>query len=164
MTSRDPAAPDPAPHGPGSPRDPGARARPTGASDLLAVFLGGAVGAVARVAFATWFPADPGTYPWTTFAENVVGAFLLGLVLTILLRSTGLDRRIQLLVGTGALGAFTTYSTLAIELDQLLRDGAVPVASAYAVASLLAGLLAALGGMGLGRRIRPASADVEASG
>ncbi len=122
-------------------------------SDLGFVFLGGAVGATARVALAVAFPVDRGSFPWTTFVENVVGAFLLALLVTVLVRKAIRDRRIHLAVGTGALGAFTTYSTFAVELDHLLRDGGVWVAIVYATASLVLGVLAATGGLLLGRRI-----------
>lgn len=128
--------------------------------DLAAVFVGGAAGATARVAFATWFPTSADRYPWTTFAENVVGAFLLGLVLTLLLRGHGAGRRLQLLVGTGALGAFTTYSTFAVEMDRLVDAGAGPVAITYAIVSLVAGVGAAVSGMLIGRRLRPSNAEV----
>lgn len=125
------------------------------ASDLAFVFLGGAVGATARVSLATTFPADAAAFPWTTFAENVVGAFLLALLMTVLVRKAVLDRRIHLAIGTGALGAFTTYSTFAIELDHLLTDGSVWIAVIYATASLVVGVLAAAGGLLLGRRLIP---------
>jgi fluoride exporter len=144
----------------------GASGRRTGpavtAGDVMAVFAGGAAGATARVAFATWFPTSADRYPWTTFAENVVGAFLLGLVLTLLLRGHGAGRRLQLLVGTGALGAFTTYSTFAVELNRLVDAGAGPVAITYAVVSLAAGIGAALCGMLIGRRRRPGDDEVAA--
>lgn len=130
-------------------------------SDLGAVFLGGAIGATARVAVADRFPVAADAFPWTTFAANVAGAFLLALVLTVLVRKAVRDRRIQLVLGTGALGAFTTYSTFAVELTHLLRGGGVVTAVAYAAASLLLGLFAAFGGLLLGRRLTPPAGDVE---
>lgn len=135
-------------------------ARPHG-RDLGAVFLGGAIGATARVAVADRFPVAADAFPWTTFAANVVGAFLLALVLTVLIRRAVRDRRIQLVLGTGVLGAFTTYSTFAVELTHLLRDGGALTAVAYAAASLLLGLFAAFGGLFLGRRLTPPAGNVE---
>lgn len=125
------------------------------ASELGFVFLGGSVGATGRVALAAAFPTDPGAFPWTTFAENVVGALLLALLLTVVLRKAVADRRIHLTIGTGVLGAFTTYSTFAVELDHLLRGRAAWLGLVYAVASLVAGVLAATGGFLLGRRLTP---------
>ncbi len=116
------------------------------------VALGGAVGAVTRVAFATWFPPAPGAFPWVTFLENVTGAFLLALLLTLLTERLALDPAVRLLLCTGALGAFTTYSTLAVEVDGLVRGGATWLAGLYATTSVLLGLLAALLGVRLARR------------
>ncbi len=117
------------------------------------VFLGGTVGAVARVAFATWFPVTVGAYPWTTFAENVTGAFLLAAVLTVIAAHRSLDPNVRLLVGTGTLGAFTTYSTLAVEVTDLLAAGRVGTVALYSVGSLGAGILAALAGITVGHRL-----------
>jgi fluoride exporter len=115
------------------------------ARDVLLVGAGGAVGAVARVAFATVFPS--GVFPWGTFVENVLGAFLLGLLLTVLLEHSEAAPATRLLVCTGALGAFTTYSTFANELGELLRGGDAGVAVAYAAGSLVAGIVAAVAGV-----------------
>jgi fluoride exporter len=117
------------------------------------VAAGGAVGAVVRVAFARWFPSTDGAFPLTTFAENVVGAFLLAVVLTLLVERVAADPAVRLLVCTGALGAFTTYSTLAVELDRLTAGRHLVVAGAYAVASLIAGVSAALIGNRLARGV-----------
>lgn len=112
-------------------------------SDVGLVFLGGALGATVRVGFATWFPTQPGRFPLTTFSENVLGAFLLAAVLTGLAARANARPRVQLLLGAGMLGAFTTYSTFAGELGQLLRDGATATAFGYSAASLSVGVLAA---------------------
>lgn len=109
------------------------------------------MGAVARVALARAAPTAPDAYPWTTFLENVGGAFALGLVLTLLLRRRSADPALRLLLCTGALGAFTTYSTLADEVGTRLLDDHPVLAVAYALASVTAGLLAAFAGVALGR-------------
>lgn len=134
------------------------------ASSIGLVAAGGAVGATARVALARWFPVADGAYPWTTFVENVTGAFALAVVAGLLLRR-GTNRRLQLLVGTGALGAFTTYSTLALELDQLVAGGSPATAVGYAIASVVVGLAAAMLGLRIGHagsrapdRARPGAA------
>ncbi len=115
------------------------------------VAAGGAVGAVARVALAVGFPPQPGGVPWVTFLENVTGAFLLAWLLTLLTERLAFDPTVRLLLCTGALGAFTTYSTLAVEVDGLLRTGEGPLAGLYAVASVVLGLFAALLGIRLAR-------------
>jgi len=73
-----------------------------------AVGLGGAMGAGLRHAVAVRFPASPGLLPWPTFVENVSGALLLGLALTLLLRRRPGSRGLRAFVGTGVLGAYTT--------------------------------------------------------
>lgn len=117
------------------------------------VFVGGLVGALARVTLATWLPVADGGFPWTTLVGNLAGALLLGLLLTVAVGWTRADPVVRLLIGTGVLGAFTTYSTLAVELTQLLRDGAVWVATGYATASLVGGVLAAFVGIRAGRTL-----------
>jgi fluoride exporter len=132
--------------------------------DIGLVFVGGAVGAVARVAFATWFPTQPGSYPWTTFVENALGAFLLAGVLSALATRSRSTRRLQLLVGTGVLGAFTTYSTFAVELERLLDGGAIGTAAAYAGGSLVAGFGAAAAGIAAGRAVGSRASDRDLGG
>jgi fluoride exporter len=114
--------------------------------NLALVAAGGAAGAVARVGLAVTFPVADRGFPWTTFAENVAGAFALALVLTLLAERFTTDRSVRLLVCTGALGAFTTYSTLAAELSRRMLDGHLTLAVTYAAASVTLGLFAAFVG------------------
>jgi CrcB protein len=127
------------------------------------VALGGTLGTGAREALALSFPAAPGTLPVTILLINVTGSLLLGLLLESLLRrgpDEGPRRDLRLFVGTGVLGGFTTYSALAVDTG-LLLDGHAGVAIAYALGSVVAGALAAAGGIVLGgafarrRRDRP---------
>jgi CrcB protein len=114
------------------------------------VLLGGAVGAPIRYLIARTWVTGPHAFPWSTFTINVVGAFALGLLLEFLARSgtdRGARRNLRLFVGTGVLGAFTTYSTFAVEADLLVRTHADGLAAAYAVGSVAAGLLASLAGI-----------------
>ncbi len=121
------------------------------ARNLGYVALGGAIGAVARVALAGWFPPAPDGFPWVTFLENVVGAFLLALVLTRLTERLASDPRIRLVLCTGALGAFTTYGTFAVELRGLAADGHALAAGSYLLATLVAGVFAGLLGLRVAR-------------
>jgi fluoride exporter len=120
------------------------------------VALGGAVGTAVRALAADLLPAAGG-WPWATWAVNVTGALLLGVLLEHLAR-TGPDdgrlRDVRLLLGTGALGGYTTYSTLALETVGLASDGAPWRAVLYAATTVLVGLGAAAGGMALGARLR----------
>ena len=75
--------------------------------------------------------------------------------LALLLGRWSTSRFLRPLVATGFLGAYTTFSTFAVELVTLAKDGHLPVAVWYAVASLSVGLTAAWAGLGIGRRLAP---------
>lgn len=143
---------------PGSPRtrrrEPRAGRDGRGASVAL-IFVGGSAGTLLRAGLEEAFPAAPEGIPWTTFAINVGGAFLLGLLLESLLRrgaDDGRRRTIRLTAGTGFLGAFTTYSTFAVETVHRLEGAATLVASIYALGSVIVGVGAAAAGYGLAHR------------
>jgi CrcB protein len=113
------------------------------------VFGGGVVGTAARYAVGE-VVAPWGVWPAATFCVNVVGAFLLGVLLEALGRrgpDVGVRQRLRLLLGTGFLGAFTTYSTLAVETDLLLREGYASVAVAYSAGSVVVGFFASMLGI-----------------
>jgi CrcB protein len=113
------------------------------------VFAGGAVGTAARYAVAE-VVAPWGVWPAATFCVNVVGALALGMLLEALGRrgsDVGVRQRLRLLLGVGLLGGFTTYSTLATEVDLLLRDGYASVAVGYAVTSVVVGFVASAVGI-----------------
>ncbi|WP_431797359.1 fluoride efflux transporter FluC [Microbacterium kunmingense] len=133
-------------------------ARPRIRADvLLAVMAGGAIGAGLRALLLLPVAGGGRTEVIAvTLVENVVGSLVLGIVVAVL----G-DRRSRLraFAGTGVLGGFTTYSTFAVQTAQLTADAAA-AAVLLALASLLLGLLAALGGLVIGRRLtggRPGS-------
>ena len=126
---------------------------------LAAIALGGALGAPARYALATWIGAGGSGFPWATFWTNVTGAFLLGALLVVLLRRYPTHRYLRPFAATGFLGAYTTFSTFVVETDQLLDHGHLRVALTYVVASLVVGLAAAAAGMAGGRLV-PARAGV----
>jgi CrcB protein len=112
---------------------------PLHVSVLLAVAFGGAVGGLLRHALAVVRPDGAG-FPWTTFAVNLTGAFLLGL----LPASTWVRRHHLLppLLGTGVLGGFTTLSAWSDQTRSLVDAGAPATAGAYAVGTLAACLAA----------------------
>ncbi len=113
---------------------------------LALVALGGVIGTYARYTIETGLPHAPGTWPWATFLINLSGAFVLGLLLEGLTRlgpDDGWRRRARLCLGTGMCGAFTTYSTFALEGSELIRDGHAGVGLAYFVTSVLAGVICA---------------------
>ncbi|MFS0884136.1 FluC/FEX family fluoride channel [Aeromicrobium sp. 179-A 4D2 NHS] len=117
---------------------------------LALVLAGGTVGTLARAALEEGFGAGRGEWPWATFGINVVGSFLLGLLVAVLVVRGG-DERWRLALGTGVLGGFTTYSTFIVEADRLVADGHVGLATGYALGSVVLGVAAAALGTALGR-------------
>jgi CrcB protein len=117
------------------------------------VVLGGAAGSLTRYGVSEWL--NPGhELPVGTLVVNVTGSFVLGALLVALAArgdDTGGRRRARLLLGTGFLGGYTTYSALAVETETLVRDGHAALAAAYATGSVVLGLVAALAGAVAGR-------------
>jgi len=121
---------------------------------VLLVVAGGALGSLARYGIAVLLPPAAG-WPLGTLAVNLAGAFVLGLLLEFLALGAKNDagtRALRLAAGTGFLGAFTTYSALALEANVLLADGQTGTAAAYLLATLAGGFLASLAGVGVASR------------
>jgi fluoride exporter len=110
--------------------------------ELAAIFVGGAIGALARYGLAEALPHDAGTWPWATFAVNIAGALALGYLTTRLQERLPPTAYRRPLLGTGFCGALTTFSTMQVELLQMLDDGRAGLAAGYATASIVAGVLA----------------------
>jgi CrcB protein len=119
---------------------------------LATIALGGALGAPLRYALEELHPAGPDGFPLTTVLVNVSGAFALGLFLALAAGRWSRSRYLRPLVATGFLGAYTTFSTFAVELVTLGKDGHLPMAVWYAASSLAVGIGAAVAGIALGRR------------
>jgi CrcB protein len=139
------------------------RTRPVHLSpaNIALAAAGGAAGTGLRYLITLVVPRWAGV-PVATLGINVVGAFLLGVLLELLAdrtHDTGWSRRIRLGVGTGGLGGFTTYSALAT--DTALLAAAHPGSAAgYALATLLLGAAASIAGIWLARgHLRPALID-----
>ncbi|MEA2686580.1 MAG: fluoride exporter [Actinomycetota bacterium] len=124
----------------------------TDPSILLVIAAGGALGTLARYGVARLVTVAPDAFPWATFWTNVSGSLVLGAVLTVLIRRHPTATHVRAFVATGFLGAYTTYSTFAVETVLLSKDGNVPLACIYAAASLVAGFGAVVAGIAIGRR------------
>jgi fluoride exporter len=122
--------------------------------ELAAVFVGGALGTLARAAFETLAAPDPGRWPWPTFTVNIVGAFLLGYFTTRLLERLPVSSYRRPLLGTGVCGGLTTFSTMQVEILTMLDGRHFGLALAYAGASIAAGYAAIQVSTGLVRRAR----------
>jgi CrcB protein len=122
--------------------------------ELAAVFVGGALGTLARAALATVAAPEPGHWPWPTFIVNIVGAFLLGYFTTRLLERLPVSSYRRPLLGTGVCGGLTTFSTMQVEIIKMLEQQRYALAVGYAAASIVAGLLALYLATALVRRAR----------
>lgn len=109
-----------------------------------AVLAGGLVGSVAR--HSVQMAVDGGGFPWGTLTVNVAGAFLLGVLASGVTRLRKPELAASFL-GVGALGAFTTFSALVVQLEAMPASKAL----AYASMSVVMGLAAAVSGIRLGR-------------
>jgi CrcB protein len=109
---------------------------------LAAIFLGGFAGATARALVGEALVHDPGRWPWATLLVNVAGAFVLGHVITRVEDGREHFPHAGRLLGTGFCGALTTFSTLQLEVLQMLDAGRVGLAGAYLAVSVAAGLAA----------------------
>jgi CrcB protein len=115
-------------------------------SALAWVFAGGVVGTGLRYLVEELLPHDAAGWPWATFLINLCGAFILGGLLEGLARlgdDSGWRQRARLCAGTGGCGAFTTYSTFALEAVLLGRHGHVGMAIGYGVVSVVGGVVTA---------------------
>ncbi len=129
---------------------------------LAAIYAGGVVGALLRVGLAEAFPPAAGTWPWPTFAVNMVGALALGYFFA-LYRDHPAESLRHPFLGTGICGTLTTFSTLQLELYELVDGGEVGLAAAYCAATVAAGYLLLRIGIGLEAR-RPGAGATEAAG
>ncbi|MDA3624675.1 fluoride efflux transporter CrcB [Saccharopolyspora sp. WRP15-2] len=113
---------------------------------LGVISLGGGIGALARFGIAQWLPTGPGQFPWATFWTNAIGCFLIGILMVLITEVVSAHRLVRPFIGVGFLGGFTTFSTYAVEIHNLLKPGSVGTAFAYLVGALLAaGLAVVLG-------------------
>lgn len=124
----------------------------TDGAHIAIVFLGAFFGTLARYEIGVLIPIAKNGFPIATLLINVSGAFLLGLLIQALLhhgKDAGYRRILRLTLGTGFLGAFTTYSSLATSVALLARNGKFTTAISYAVISVILGICAGAFGIRL---------------
>lgn len=127
---------------------------------LAAVFVGGCCGGLARYVVTEAWPAKTDSFPWATFAINTAGAAALALLLMVLVEELPRDRYLRLTLGTGFLGAWTTFSAVTTQVAELMAHRHWVTAVGYLVTTVVAGLAAAWLGWRAGRvvtRRRPAA-------
>jgi len=129
---------------------------------LVAIAVGGALGALARYGLTVLWPHASGAFPWATFVINVSGCLLIGCLMVLVDEAGVRHRLLRPFFGVGVLGGFTTFSSYVLDVQQLLSAGAAARALLYLAGTVLAALLAVWVGRsatgialsGLRRRIR----------
>jgi fluoride exporter len=120
---------------------------------FLMICLGGAVGTGARYLFSTAVTRALGNFPFGTLGVNVIGSFLTALITTLALEQGRLSEDARLVLTTGVLGGFTTYSAFNFETMRLAQTGTVGLAALNVCLTLFvcfaAGLLGLLAGRAL---------------
>src|SRR5437763_1950457 len=109
---------------------------------VLAIAVGGVLGTLVRYAVSRLVHVAPDTFPWATFTVNVTGAFLLGLLVTLIIERWPPSLYARPFLAIGFLGAYTTFSTFMVEADLLVKNGAADIAALYVGGRLVAGLFA----------------------
>jgi CrcB protein len=112
---------------------------------------GGAIGAGLRYGVGLVAPARDGQFPWATFAVNLAGSLLAGLLIGVLVSRGEEAERWRLLLGVGLLGGFTTFSAFTAETGALLQRGELGAAFLYVGASVGGGLALLFAGLWLAR-------------
>lgn len=123
---------------------------------LLAIFVGGAAGTVARYLIDAHNPHPPTSFPWPTLVINLSGSLAIGLLVPLTEHVAPRAPWARPLLVVGFLGGWTTYSTLAVEATLLAKNGDIITFLAYVAATVVGGLALVVVGSGVGRRMVPA--------
>jgi CrcB protein len=118
-----------------------------------AVAIGGAIGAVARWVLQAAIPTPADGFPTATFGINVGGCLLMGVLVVLVTEVRPAHPILRPFLGVGVLGGFTTFSTYAVDAQQLLTGHHLALAGLYLLATIVAALLAVLLGLAVTRRI-----------
>lgn len=119
---------------------------------LLLVMIGGAIGSGFRyhLSYLSVRLFGP-SFPWGTWAANLIGGFLMGILVGILVKMTDGGEPIRLFFGVGILGGFTTFSSFTLETINMFGRGDYALGAAYIGSSVAGSLLALMGGLALVR-------------
>lgn len=118
---------------------------------LILVFIGGGSGSIARYLLGKLLNSSNNGIPYGTFAANILGSLLIGVILGWALKNNSLSSQTTLLVATGFCGGFTTFSTFAYENHALLKSGDFMTFAFYAITTFTVGIIAVFGGMELAK-------------
>ncbi len=116
---------------------------------LAVIAVGGVVGAEARYGLTRLIPAAPGGVPWAVLVINVLGGFLMGVLMALLARARSPHPLVRPVLGVGVLGGFTTFSTYSTDTFHLVDADRPLAAAAYVTLTLTGALLAVVLGQTL---------------
>ncbi|WP_298903729.1 fluoride efflux transporter CrcB [uncultured Psychroserpens sp.] len=114
---------------------------------LLLVFIGGGFGSVLRYLIGKFLNDSENGIPYGTFAANILGSLLIGIILGLAAKNDALSSNQTLFLATGFCGGFTTFSTFAYENHLMLKSGDFTSFAIYTIASFAIGFLAVFFGM-----------------
>ena len=117
------------------------------------ICLGGAAGTAARYLLTGWLARVAGAFPLGTLTVNLLGSFLIALILHVSMTTELIGPTLRLALTTGVMGGFTTYSAFNYETTRLFQDGAGGMAALNLGATILGCLLAGLLGLAAGRAL-----------
>lgn len=121
---------------------------------FAAIGAGGALGSLARYGLSVAVPHSPGRFPLSTFATNVSGCLLIGVLMALLTAAKKPHRLLRPFLGVGILGGYTTFSTYATDTLDLVTAGRPFTGLAYAFATVAAALVAVYAGHEITRAVR----------
>ncbi|WP_299387740.1 fluoride efflux transporter CrcB [uncultured Lacinutrix sp.] len=119
--------------------------------NILLVFVGGGLGSVLRYLLGKYLNNAENGIPYGTFAANILGSLLIGIILGLALKNNTLSQNHTLLLATGFCGGFTTFSSFAYENHVFLKAGDFTSFAIYTIASFVIGFLAVFGGIYLAK-------------
>ena len=115
--------------------------------NFLLVALGGGIGSMLR--YGTLLMINAKYFPWSTLAVNIIGSFLIGLILALSIKEESILYNWKLFLVTGVCGGFTTFSAFSMENMELLQNGKYLLAATYIALSVVLGIAAAFAGFKL---------------
>lgn len=121
-------------------------------TNILAIAVGAAIGANLRYSLSLWAAQRWGaSFPYGTLLVNVIGSFVIGFVLVLTATRLNLSEPMRLLIVTGLLGGFTTFSSLSFEAYTLITNGSWQAAGIYLAGSFGLGMISVFLGAGIAR-------------
>ena len=114
---------------------------------LVLVFIGGGIGSVLRYGIGKWLNSSTTGIPYGTFAANILGSLIIGLILGFAAKNESLSQSQIVFLATGFCGGFTTFSTFAYENHVFLKSGDFTSFAIYTIGSFIVGFLAVFLGL-----------------